>query len=49
VSDRRPLPTWLIGLLVAIAVFAAVLLVARLLGLGDDPAVEGSAVSVSIW
>jgi hypothetical protein len=39
----------LVGLLIAIAVFVVVLLVARFLGIGDDPAVDGSAVSIVIW
>ena len=39
--ERRRLPPWLIGLILAIALFVTVLLVANLLGYGDDPVVGG--------
>lgn len=38
---KRRLPPWLLGLLLAVVVFAAALLVANILGLGDDPVVGG--------
>ena len=44
-KQRRQLPPWLMGLLLAIAIFAIGLIVARLLGFGDDPTfgdVEGA-------
>ena len=39
--ERRRLPPWLIGLILAIALFVTVLLVANLLDYGDDPVVGG--------
>lgn len=36
---KRQWPAWLVGLLVAIVVFAVALLVANLLGYGDDPSI----------
>jgi hypothetical protein len=40
---KRRLPPWLVGLLLAVVVFAVALLVANVLGLGDDPVVGGQA------
>lgn len=40
----RSLPPWLIGLLIAIVIFAVVLVIANLLGYGDDPALGAIAV-----
>ena len=37
--ERRRLPPWLIGLILAIVLFVTVLLVANVLGYGDDPVV----------
>ena len=37
--ERRRLPPWLIGLILAAALFVVVLLVANYLGFGDDPVV----------
>ena len=42
-TERRRLPAWLVGLLIAIVVFVAFLLVTSWLGVGDDPGVEGAA------
>ncbi|HEX6946319.1 MAG TPA: hypothetical protein VF246_03110 [Acidimicrobiia bacterium] len=39
-TERRPLPAWLVGLLIAIVLFVLFLLVTSWLGVGDDPAVE---------
>ncbi len=36
-DEKRRLPPWLAGLLVAIVVFAVVLVVMNQLGYGDDP------------
>lgn len=36
-EKRRRLPPWLIGLFIAIVVFAAALVLFELLGFGDDP------------
>ena len=37
----RALPPWLLGLIIAIVVFVAVVLILAALGYGDDPVVEG--------
>lgn len=37
------MPAWLLGLIIAVVVFAAVLLVFNWLGFGDDPVVESVA------
>jgi hypothetical protein len=36
-DERRRMPPWLIGLIIAVILFVLVLIVARLLGVGDDP------------
>lgn len=36
---ERRIPAWLLGLLIAIVVFAAVLVVSSILGVGDDPVI----------
>jgi hypothetical protein len=40
-KHTRRMPAWLLGLLVAVAIFAAVILVMNALGYGDDPVVDG--------
>jgi hypothetical protein len=40
---NKPIPSWLVGLIIAALVFALVLVVFNLLGFGDDPVVEGLA------
>lgn len=40
----KKLPGWLLGLIIAIFVFAAALLLFSILGYGDDPVVESVAV-----
>ncbi len=42
-EERRELPPWLIGLILAGIVFAVLLLVINALGFGDDPALETPA------
>jgi hypothetical protein len=37
--EKRRLPPWLVGLILAVALFVIVLLVANVLGFGDDPVV----------
>jgi hypothetical protein len=37
--EKRRLPPWLVGLMLAVALFVIVLVVANLLGFGDDPVV----------
>lgn len=41
-TERRQLPAWLLGLIIAIVVFALGFLVFRALGFGDDPVIGGS-------
>jgi hypothetical protein len=38
-EDKRQLPPWLVGLILAVIVFVVVLVVLNALGYGDDPAV----------
>lgn len=40
-EPRRQLPAWLIGLIVAVVIFVAALLVLDAFGYGDDPVIEG--------
>jgi hypothetical protein len=42
--ERRQLPPWLLGLMIAVVLFALVLVVAYALGYGDDPVVGGMAL-----
>jgi antibiotic biosynthesis monooxygenase (ABM) superfamily enzyme len=37
--EKKKLPAWLLGLIIALVIFAIVLVVANLLGFGDDPAI----------
>lgn len=37
-DERRQLPPWLMGLILALVLFVVVLVVLNLLGYGDDPA-----------
>jgi hypothetical protein len=40
-TDReRRRPAWVLGLLIAILVFAVVAVISSLLGIGDDPVIE---------
>ena len=38
-EEKRQLPPWLVGLILAVIVFVVVLVVLNALGYGDDPAV----------
>ena len=40
----KPIPAWLMGLIIAVVVFVLVLIVFNALGFGDDPVVEGLAL-----
>jgi len=42
-GDDKRLPAWLFGLIVAVLVFALVLIVFEVLGVGDDPVVDSLA------
>lgn len=45
--DEKPLPPWLIGLVLAAAIAVIVLWVFTLLGFGDDPAFESGVSGLS--
>jgi hypothetical protein len=49
VEERRRLPPWLIGLVIAAVIFAVILIGSRLLGFGDDPVVEGGLIIAGAW
>lgn len=40
-EPRRQMPAWLIGLIVAVIIFVAALVVLDAFGYGDDPVIEG--------
>lgn len=40
---KKKMPAWLIGLIIAIVIFAVVLVFANILGFGDDPAIGATA------
>jgi hypothetical protein len=42
-ASKPKRPAWLVGLLIAIVLMAAALLIANLLGFGDDPAIGAAA------
>lgn len=42
-NERRSLPPWLLGLIIAVLVSLAVLAVINLLGFGDDPVIGALA------
>jgi antibiotic biosynthesis monooxygenase (ABM) superfamily enzyme len=46
-TPKRQLPPWLIGLLIALVVFAVVFIVANLLGFGDDPVIGAFGVATA--
>jgi hypothetical protein len=39
-ENERKMPPWLLGLLIAIVVFAVVMATFALVGIGDDPVIE---------
>jgi hypothetical protein len=43
IGHGQKLPAWLVGLIIAVLLSGIVLLVLSMLGLGDDPVVEGAA------
>ncbi len=45
-EERRRLPPWLVGLIVAVIVFAVLLVLLQVLGYGDDPSIGSQAVSL---
>ena len=40
--EKRRLPAWLLGLVIAAVIFVLVLLVLQALGFGDDPVLDGA-------
>ena len=42
-AEKRRLPAWFLGLIIAAVIFVLVLVVLQALGFGDDPVLEGSA------
>jgi hypothetical protein len=42
-KHKRRLPAWLVGLAIAIVVFAVALALSNALGFGDDPVLESLA------
>ena len=46
-NESRRMPAWLLGLLIAIVVFAVVLVLFSALGYGDDPVLESAGALVS--
>jgi hypothetical protein len=42
-STKRKMPAWLVGLLIAVAIFVVVIVVAKILGYGDNPAIGAIA------
>ena len=42
---RKPRPPWLLGLLIAIAIFAIGLILFSALGYGDDPVIDPNAAA----
>lgn len=39
-AHRRLLPPWLLGLMIAVVVFGVIVILAAVLGYGDDPVVD---------
>ncbi len=37
-SEKRQMPAWLVGLILAVVVFVIVLVIFNVMGFGDDPA-----------
>lgn len=47
-TERRRLPAWALGFLIAVIVFVVVLAVSSLIGVGDDPVIEGLGLMVPV-
>lgn len=43
-STAKQRPAWLVGLVIAVFVFVVILIVANLMGYGDDPAIGAVAI-----
>lgn len=46
--SKKQLPAWFVGFLIAIVVFAVVVVIANLLGYGDDPAIGNPGAALSL-
>ena len=45
-ADRkRPIPSWLLGLMIAVIVFAIGVLLFQALGFGDNPVIDNATIS----
>lgn len=44
-NDKRQVPAWLLGMIIAAVLFAVAVVVFRALGFGDNPALETGALA----
>ena len=44
-EHRRPIPSWLLGLMIAVVVFAIGVLLFQALGFGDNPVIDNATIS----
>lgn len=44
---KKQLPAWFVGFLIAIVVFAIVVVIAKIVGYGDDPAIINAGAALS--
>ena len=47
-EDKRRLPAWLLGLIIAAVLFGLVILVFQALGFGDNPVLEDAAAVAAL-
>ena len=47
-EQKKPLPAWLLGLIIAVLIFAIGLILFQVLGFGDDPSFE-TGVTLLLW
>lgn len=47
-EQKKSLPAWLLGLIIAVAVFVVGLILFQVLGFGDDPSFE-TGVTLLLW
>ena len=47
-KDKRTLPPWLLGLIIAVVIFVIGFLVYRALGFGDDPVIGDAGMLVFV-
>lgn len=46
--SKKQLPAWFVGFLIAIVVFAIVVVIAKLVGYGDEPAIGNAGIAISL-